>query len=277
MTCPDERLTVEGDLTRLTQMIGNLLNNAAKYTNAGGSIELDARRDAGHVVIRVRDNGIGIDPDSLPRLFNLFSQLTASGHRSQSGLGIGLSLVRKLAELHGGNVAAASEGLNKGSEFTVRLPLIQPAAGAEEPESPGETLPAPGATPRHRILVADDNLDALDSLALLLEWAGHDVRKASDGAEAVRQAVEWRPDLALLDIGMPKLNGYDVARRLRTEPWGKRLRLVALSGWGQSEDLRRSRESGFDLHLVKPVSFEALHAILGETLPPAETASTHEG
>jgi signal transduction histidine kinase len=256
----EEPLEVEGDLTRLTQMVGNLLSNAAKYTNPGGRIELLLDRVGDEARIRVRDNGIGIDPDSLPRLFTLFSQLPTDNPRMQGGLGIGLALVQRLAGMHSGRVEGHSDGVGQGSTFTVTLPLRKAGQVAVD-----ETQPAAveeGNSPPRRILVADDNIDALDSLAMLLEFAGHDVRTARDGVEALECARGWQPEVMLLDLGMPRLTGYELARRVRSEPWGAAVQLVAISGWGQSDDLRRSRECGFDQHLVKPISFEALHGLL---------------
>ena len=257
----DEPLEVQGDLTRLTQMVGNLLSNAAKYTNPGGHVCLSVWRQPGdEVCISVEDNGIGIAADAMPRLFTLFSQLPVDNARMQGGLGIGLALVQRLAGMHGGRVEAQSDGPGRGSTFTVILPLTKAEADAMSPAQEDNTA-APGTT-RRRILVADDNIDALDSLAMLLEFAGHEVQKARDGAEALESARAWHPDIMLLDLGMPKLTGYEVAQRVRAEEWGKPVKLVAISGWGQSEDQRRSRESGFDQHLVKPISFESLNGIL---------------
>jgi signal transduction histidine kinase len=256
--CPDGSLLVRGDLTRLVQILGNLLNNAAKYTNDGGRINLSVRRDADFVEFRVKDNGIGIAPDSQAKLFNLFSRLETTDDRTPGGLGIGLALVRKLVEMHSGEVAVRSAGVGHGSEFVVRIPLLE-----DLPEATVLAARAAAATQaRHRILVADDNPDALESLALLLECDGHEVWKAANGAEAFELAQKCRPHLALLDIGMPLLDGYEAARRIRCESWGKQMMLVALSGWGQSSDVQRSRETGFDSHLVKPASFDALAQLL---------------
>ncbi|MGH8236113.1 MAG: hybrid sensor histidine kinase/response regulator, partial [Steroidobacteraceae bacterium] len=261
--CPDGSLMVRGDLTRLVQILGNLLNNAAKYTNDGGRIHLSVRRDARFVEFRVKDNGIGIAPDSQSKLFNLFSRLETADDRTPGGLGIGLALVRKLVEMHAGEVAVRSAGLGQGSEFVVRIPLLDnvPASAAHAART------SAGAVPRHRILVADDNPDALESLALLLECDGHEVWKAANGAEAFELAQKCQPHLALLDIGMPVLDGYEAARRIRSETWGKAMMLVALSGWGQSSDVQRSRDSGFDTHLVKPASFDELAQLLSRVPP----------
>jgi signal transduction histidine kinase len=264
----DEGLEVEGDLTRLTQVLGNLLNNAAKYTDPGGRINLTLRRVEREVELSVRDTGIGIPPELLPRLFNLFTQVDAAAHRSQGGLGIGLALVRQLVEMHGGRVSAFSDGPNKGSEFVIRLPLRETLS---RESANGSVVLGPvvaEARRGHRILLADDNRDALDSLATLLQCDGHEVHTAADGAEALALAAVCRPDVMLLDIGMPKLDGYEVARRVRAEPWGKGTVLIALTGWGQDEDRRRSREVGFDNHLVKPLDPDKLSAMLAK-LPGA--------
>jgi signal transduction histidine kinase len=256
--CPDGSLMVRGDLTRLVQILGNLLNNAAKYTNDGGRIHLSVRRDAGFVEFRVKDNGIGIAPGSQAKLFNLFSRLETTDDRTPGGLGIGLALVRKLVEMHSGEVDVRSAGVGQGSEFVVRIPLLDRLPAAAVLAARGNAA----AQARHRILVADDNPDALESLALLLECDGHEVWKAANGAEAFELAAKCQPHLALLDIGMPVVDGYEAARRIRSEVWGKGMMLVALSGWGQSSDVQRSRESGFDSHLVKPASFDALAQLL---------------
>lgn len=266
--CADESLVIEGDITRLTQVLGNLLSNAAKYTNNGGRIELVVRQHGANVEMRVKDNGIGIPADSIPRLFSLFSRLKSGADRLQGGLGIGLALVRKLVEMHGGDVSVYSDGAGRGSEFVVRLPLRAAAASSQSPLS--SESGANDAPVRRRIVVADDNRDALDSLALLLECAGHEVHKAENGAEAVEMVLRHRPELALLDIGMPTLDGYEAARLIRSHADGASLMLVALSGWGQVEDMRRSRESGFDLHFVKPVTFATLTELLSGLPSSAE-------
>lgn len=271
---PDEVLEVEGDLTRLTQVLGNLLNNAAKYTDPGGSITVSVRRVATDVEIRVRDNGIGIPPELLPRLFQLFTQVDGAAHRAQGGLGIGLALVRQLIQMHGGSVTAYSQGPGHGSEFLIQLPLRVRAY--RDASARADAPVAQSAQRGHRILLADDNRDALDSLATLLQCDGHEVHTAADGAEALEVAAVCRPDVVLLDIGMPKLDGYEVARRIRAEPWGKSAVLIALTGWGQDEDRRRSREVGFDSHLVKPLDPEALSTLLARLPARAalETART---
>jgi signal transduction histidine kinase len=264
--CPDDSLLVIGDMTRLTQILGNLLNNAAKYTNPGGVIGLAVQRDGDWIELRVKDNGIGIPEDSISKLFHLFSRLKGSEDRTAGGLGIGLALVRTLVEMHDGAVTVTSEGANRGSEFKVRLPMAP--AGAVTPFVRVSIEQNYQIAPR-RILIADDNRDALDTLALLLEVDGHEVMKAADGGAALETAIKWRPDLAFLDIGMPIMDGYATARRIRQEPWGRDLVLIALSGWGQREDMARSREAGFDLHLVKPVSADAIAKVMNDFLSPA--------
>jgi CheY-like chemotaxis protein len=226
---------------------------------------LSVRRDGSFVEFLVKDNGIGIAPGSQAKLFNLFSRLQTTDDRTPGGLGIGLALVRKLVEMHSGEVDVRSAGVGQGSEFVVRIPLLDSLPAAAVLAARGNAA----AQARHRILVADDNPDALESLALLLECDGHEVWKAANGAEAFALAEKYQPHLALLDIGMPVLDGYEAARRIRSAAWGKGMMLVALSGWGQSSDVQRSRESGFDSHLVKPASFDALAQLLSRV--PATT------
>jgi CheY-like chemotaxis protein len=262
---PPEPLHVEGDLTRLAQVFGNLLVNAAKYTDRGGRIWLTARREGSDVVVSVRDTGIGIPADHLPRLFEMFSQVAPALERSQGGLGIGLALVKGLVELHAGSVTARSDGPGHGSEFIVRLPMvIAPAARGPQPAAAAVDAPAGS---RRRILIVDDNVDAARSLGMMLSLQGNEVRLAHDGLEAVEAAAKFRPEVALLDIGMPRLNGYEAAQRIRAEPWGKDMVLVALTGWGQEDDRRRSREAGFDHHLVKPVEPGELARVLAGSPP----------
>jgi two-component system CheB/CheR fusion protein len=258
VTLPPEPVELEADVVRLTQVFLNLLNNAIKYTPAGGRIWLTARRAGGEVVISVRDTGIGIPADQLAHLFEMFYQVDRSLERSTSGLGIGLTLVQRLVEMHGGRIEARSAGPGQGSEFIVHLP-----AAAEPPET---AVPRPAAAPQEmitrRILVVDDNRDSAESLALLLELGGHEVQTASDGVEALEVAERFRPDVALLDLGMPRLNGYEAARRIRQQPWGRSMVLIAQTGWGQEDDRRRTREAGFDAHLTKPVDTAALLELL---------------
>jgi signal transduction histidine kinase len=265
--CADEPVMVKGDATRLVQILGNLLNNAARYTNPGGKISIAVRCNEARVEISVRDNGIGIPPDSMSKLFHLFSRLEGSERRTTGGLGIGLALVRKLVEMHGGEVSVFSAGRNEGSEFTVRLPIYDEAT-EDTPAANADLVEGSNIAPR-RILIADDNQDALDTLALLLECDGHEVFKACDGAAAVRIAQDCKPDLVFLDIGMPLLDGYEAAAQIRNEEWGRKIMLVALTGWGQRSDIERSQAAGFDSHLVKPVSSENLFAILARLTNPA--------
>jgi signal transduction histidine kinase len=264
---PPEPLRVNGDLTRLTQALGNVLGNAAKYTDRGGRIELLCSQQAAQVEIRVRDNGIGIPAELLPRIFDPFTQLERRTGHSPSGLGIGLALVRRLVEMHGGSVTAHSAGSGAGSEFVIRLPL---AAGVRIEDHPGARLSDGPAVPR-RILLADDNADALESLATVLRLSGHEVFSAPNGALALEAAVRHMPEVALLDIGMPLLDGYEVARRIRAQEWGKAVTLVALTGWGQESDRRRSQEAGFDTHLVKPLDLDKLTSLLAQL--PAQTSA----
>jgi signal transduction histidine kinase len=261
---PQESLRINGDPTRLTQALSNVLGNAAKYTDRGGRIELSCSHHAGEVEIRVRDNGVGIPAELLPRIFELFTQLDRSSGHSPSGLGIGLALVRRLVEMHGGSVSARSEGTGTGSEFIIRLPLLTASvtSGADQPASSARTDGYDEQTVPRRILVADDNADALESLATVLRLRGHEVYCAPDGARALETATRHMPEVALLDIGMPLLDGYEVARRIRAQNWGKAITLVAVTGWGQEADRRRSQEAGFDTHLVKPLDLEKLSALL---------------
>lgn len=239
---PPQPIHLDADPVRLTQVFMNLLNNAAKFTKAGGHIWLTAVKEGSDAVVSVRDNGIGISSEMLPGIFEMFSQVDRSLERSQGGLGIGLTLVRRLLDLHDGTIEAHSNGPDQGSEFVVRLPLIPLPLGAP-PKIDGLPASALGGS---RILVVDDNKDSADSLAMLLRLKGNEIRTAHDGLEAVSAAETFHPELVLLDIGLPKLNGYDVARRIRQQPWGRDVILVALTGWGQDEDRRRSKEAGFN-------------------------------
>jgi signal transduction histidine kinase len=264
LSLPSEPVFVDADLTRLAQVFANLLNNAAKYTQrGGGDIRLAVEPLGREVAVSVRDNGIGIPVPMLPHVFEMFIQVDRSLERTQGGLGIGLSIVKRLVEMHGGTVEAHSEGRGQGSEFVVRLPALTPAVQEPMPRSDGEE-PA-GAPVRRRVLVADDNVDAAASLAMMLEFMGNEVRTAHDGIAAVEAAAAFRPDVILLDIGMPRMNGYDACRQIREQPWGRGIAIAALTGWGQEEDKRQSREAGFDHHLVKPVEPAALEALLAGT------------
>jgi PAS domain S-box-containing protein len=257
-------LRLEADPLRLEQILVNLLTNAAKYTNAGGRIALTARREGDQVVVRVSDTGMGIAPDLMPRIFDLFAQGDRTIARSEGGLGIGLTLVQKLAEMHGGSVTAESEGLGKGSEFTVRLPALTELP-ARAPASSGK-LPRV-ARPGCRVLVVDDSIDNARGISRLLKLLGHDVREAHDGEAAIVMARTHRPDVILLDIGLPDMDGYQVVKQLRAEECCRDSLIVAVSGYGQPEDLRRAKEAGFDHHLVKPVDYDALMNLLAH--PPS--------
>jgi signal transduction histidine kinase len=259
---PPQPVRLEADPTRLEQVLANLLNNAAKYTDHGGRIGLSAKQEGGELVLRVRDTGVGIAADMLARIFEPFVQSDRVLHHSQGGLGIGLTLVRSLVEMHGGSVTAHSDGPGKGSEFIVRLPALSPKQPLPGARAAGEGSEPVGAAPQRRILVVDDNVDAAESLTMLLRMEGHDVRVAHDGPAALAAVEADPPDLVFLDIGMPVMNGYDVAQRLRQRPGLDKLTLVAMTGWGQEEDRRRSHEAGFDHHLVKPADPDALHHLL---------------
>ncbi len=253
---PSESFTLCVDTTRIVQVLSNLLNNAAKYTPAGGRIALRAWTEAGQAVVAVIDSGVGIPAEALPTVFDMFTQVRSNIDRAQGGLGIGLSLVRRLAELHGGSVSAASEGRGKGSTFTLRLPLEGPVA----PLALAAAAPAAPASAQRglRVLVVDDNADAAESLSALLAMLGHQPRVASDGHQGFEQVLQYRPDLVFLDIGLPGMNGHEVARAIRATPGMHQVVLVALTGWGAHDDVARSEEAGFDQHLTKPVSIESL-------------------
>jgi len=259
----DEPLHVCGDRTRLVQVVSNILNNAVKYTPPGGQLVLRVRRDADEAVISVRDNGQGIDPQVLPYIFDLFTQAERTPDRSQGGLGIGLALVKSLVALHGGRVAAASEGLNQGSEFSIRLPLLQDAPAQVEEQ---EVHPGGGPV---RVLVVDDNADAAQMLATLLEAHGHAVSVEYDGTTGYARALRERPEVMLLDIGLPDIDGHELARRLRAAPETMNAVLVALTGYGQSDDRDRARAAGFNRHLVKPADLSELLRILTQVRDPA--------
>jgi len=266
---PAYEIALDADAVRLTQVFANLLNNAAKYTPAHGKITVRAEVHEGFAIIRVIDNGIGIPPDLLPQVFEMFVRADTSLERAQGGLGIGLSLVKRLVEMHEGSVEAVSRGAGLGSEFVVRLPLAkEPATKATVTGEP-RSAPAPKS---QRILVVDDNEDAAATLADLLSLMGHETRTASDGLEALEVVDEFHPDVALLDIGMPKLNGYETARRLRQDRCGREILLVALSGWGQDADRVKSSNAGFDVHLVKPVDIAEIQRLLARRDPSRQPA-----
>ena len=253
---------------RLAQVFGNLLTNAAKYTEPGGHIWLSGAGDGAEAVVRVRDSGIGIAPETLPFVFDLFVQADRTSTRARGGLGIGLTLVRRLLEMHGGTVIASSAGPGKGSEFVVRLPALVMGRTATDGGKEGDSVPpSPAAAPRRRILVVDDNVDAAETLAMLLRLSGHHVRVAHDGPAALEAARSLPPEVVLLDIGMPGMDGYEVARRLRQLPGLAGAVLVALTGWGQEQDRRRSKEAGFDHHLTKPADPLALRELFAAPAP----------
>jgi signal transduction histidine kinase/ActR/RegA family two-component response regulator len=256
---PTQMPTVHADALRLAQLIGNLLTNAAKYTEPGGRIELALCHAENEVAISVSDTGIGIAQEKLATIFEMFSQLRSPIERSESGFGIGLALVEALVRLHGGTVTAHSGGIGKGSTFTVRIPRSN-ACEAQPGIAPSRAAAAAGTA--LKILIVDDNRDAAESLALLLSFDGHELRSAADGSEGILLAEQFRPDVVLLDIGLPKLNGYEVAQRLRASNWGKTLTLVAITGWGLAEDKRRAMAAGFDRHLTKPVDVDELRSIV---------------
>ena len=256
---PEYPVAVSGDAVRLTQVFSNLLTNAAKYTNAGGTIWLTVRHSGDHVLVSVRDNGIGIPPAQLDSVFDMFMQVDRSSRRAQGGLGIGLTLVRSLVALHGGQVRASSAGPGTGSQFVVELPaLIRSTPDDVQPQ-------ALSGLPSRRLLIVDDNRDAADTLALLLDSLGVTVEVARGGQQALDAVPRFRPDVVLLDIGMPGMDGYAVARRIRALPGPCSPTLIALTGWGQEQDVRRAREAGFDHHLIKPVDFEKLRKLLAPT------------
>jgi PAS domain S-box-containing protein len=263
---PDGSLPLDGDPVRLAQVFSNLLNNACKYTASGGTIRVLAERHGGSVTVSVTDSGVGIPPEKLGAIFEMFTQLDTFPDRSGTGLGIGLTLAKRLVELHQGTIEARSAGPGHGSEFVVRLPILPDAdAPAEAAAAPSGRAPGP-----LRVLVVDDNEDSAASLATLLRLGGHETRVARDGREAVDTAEQFRPDVVLLDIGLPKLSGLDACRLIREKPWGRDVAVVALTGWGQDEDRERSRYAGCDAHLVKPVDHATLVSLLGRLVGPRD-------
>jgi PAS domain S-box-containing protein len=272
---PQRAIQLDVDPVRLTQVIANLLTNAAKYTPPGGLITLRAVLEETHVVISVRDNGIGIAPPMLLKVFEMFSQIDAGHEHAEGGIGIGLALVKGFVELHGGTVAARSAGPGEGSEFIVRLPIQGVPVHSAAHSSPGtqgsaapRDAPAPVSVPgvARRVLVADDNRDGAEIMALLLQQYGYDVSVAHSGPEALTAAAQKKPEVAILDIGMPGMSGYEVVQRIRAEAWGKQMLLIALTGWGQEEDKRKAFDAGFDHHLIKPIDPDALEALMSSAL-----------
>jgi PAS domain S-box-containing protein len=269
---PAEPMNLFADPARLTQALMNLLVNAAKYTDPGGRIELAAALEDKHVVLRVKDNGIGIEGAVLPRVFDMFFQADSSLERAQGGLGIGLSLVKSVVQLHGGTIEAISGGIGRGSEFIVRLPAHPAETAQPVPSSAAQGI-GDAATAR-RVLVVDDNRDAADSLAIFLQTAGHVVHIAYDGESALQAADQLRPEVAIIDLGMPKMSGYEVCRRIRERDWGRQALLVAQTGWGQDEDKKRTREAGFDSHLVKPVDPMVIMRLIDKAVHPAPSGGS---
>jgi CheY-like chemotaxis protein len=263
VTLPPEPLTVVGDLTRLAQVVSNILINAAKYTHAGGHIRLSAAQEREEVLVNVKDDGIGIAAEHLTHIFEMFTQIPSTQSVSHGGLGIGLCLARGLVELHGGRLTAHSAGLGKGSEFVVRLPRGVPKSSSK-PSVPSSTADAGVETPAgpYRILVVDDLHDSADSLGGVLQSMGHEVRILYSGEEAIRAAEEFRPHVAFVDLGMPDVDGYEVCRRIRDQAWGQAVMLIAQTGWGQEFDRRRTRAAGFHQHLVKPLEWSVIDALL---------------
>jgi signal transduction histidine kinase/ActR/RegA family two-component response regulator len=267
---PPDPIYLDADVIRLSQVFANLLNNAAKYTGPGGRIAVAVERSGDTVAVTVEDSGIGIPENMLAQVFEPFTQLDRSLERSRGGLGIGLALAKRLVEMHGGAIEAHSLGVGHGSRFVVRLPLAAQQSAAQVGEL---SLPV-AARGRNRILVADDNYDSATSLSILLNDAGYDVRTAGDGVQALETAAQFRPDIALLDIGMPKLNGYDVARQLRRQPWGRGVLLIALTGWGGADHRQQTAQAGFDHHLTKPVDPAALTRLLASLMSSSRAPLT---
>src|SRR6185369_2361664 len=255
---PDEPIYLDADRARLAQLFGNLLNNSCKYTRAGGTVSLSAKRDGDDVEVTVKDNGAGVPQDKLDSIFDMFMQVDRTSEHSQGGLGIGLTLVKRLTEMHGGSIEARSAGEGQGSEFIVRLPVLsrEEVAAHHGPDVASESQQ------QRRVLIVDDNHDSADSLAMLMQITGNNTYMAHDGLEAVEAVEKYRPEVVLLDIGLPGLDGHEVCRRVREQPWGKDIVMIALTGWGQEDDRRRSEEAGFNGHLVKPVDYDMLLELL---------------
>jgi signal transduction histidine kinase len=273
----DEPLAVSGDRARLIQVIGNLLTNAAQYTPRGGHIRLSIGRDGDNAVVSVTDDGMGIKEDMLSRIFEMFTQVAPRDDGPRKGLGIGLTIARRLVEMHGGSLTARSAGLGNGSEFIATLPLLETpntvsTADVLQESNPGDVhrrnRSAAGGLGKRKILVADDNTDAASAIAEILRTMGHEVRTADDGLAAVEAAGSFRPDMILLDLGMPRLDGYDACRQIRGMPWGREISSYAFTGWGQASDRRRTREAGFNAHLVKPVEIGAIEKLIERSAKP---------
>jgi CheY-like chemotaxis protein len=262
VSLPSAPLRLVVDPVRLTQVFSNLLNNAAKYTETGGLIEILARNEKGEAVVSIRDSGVGIPAEMLPQIFDLFTQVDSNLGRARDGLGIGLAIVHTLVEMHGGRVEAYSSGLNRGSEFIVYLPLADEGKDVEKQAQSVE----PATKVKRRILITDDNRDVADVHAMLLMELGADVRVVYDGQSALNALAEFKPEILLLDIGMPNMDGYETARRIRQRPDSQSIQLVALTGWGQKEDCQRSLDAGFTQHLVKPVSLDQLKSLLATSV-----------
>jgi PAS domain S-box-containing protein len=271
VSLPPEPIYVDADPARLAQVFSNILHNACKYTDPGGAIEVAAALQGDQVVVKFKDTGIGIPSNKLDSIFELFMQVDRTLERSQDGLGIGLSLVKRLVDMHGGSVEAFSEGLGHGSEFVVRLP-VPAGRGVETAESTTEP-----AGPSRRILIVDDNTDSAASLAMLLQLSNHETYTAHDGLQALESVERLQPDVVLLDVGLPKLNGYEVCRRIRQQPWAKNVLIVAITGWGQAEDQKKSNEAGFDAHMVKPPDYDALMRLFSSHLPIRGQAQPESG
>lgn len=268
VSLPAEPVRIDADPVRMAQVMQNLLNNASKYTPDGGRIWLEVGAEGDEAVARVRDGGIGIPPDQVDHVFDMFSQLEPALKRAQGGLGIGLSLVRSLLQLHGGTVTARSDGSGQGSEFTVRLPLCRQPI----PDSPLDVAPAGAVPVGRRILIVDDNVDSAETLSELLDFSGHQTSTAHNGPDAIERARQTLPDAIVMDIGLPGMSGYEAAALIRQEPWGKQILLIALTGWGQPQDKRAAEDAGFDHHLTKPLDIEALDALLSTARASRDSA-----
>lgn len=273
ISLPSNPIYLDADLTRLAQVFSNLLTNAAKYTERGGRIMVAAERREAEVIVSVQDTGTGIPREALPRIFDMFSQVDRSIERTTGGLGIGLALVKALVEMHGGTVTAKSEGQGLGSVFTVKLPVLERTGPTLTAAVPDGEPPAKGS---RRILVVDDNRDSANSMAMMLKLTGNEVRTSHDGIEAIEMAEAFHPDVILMDLGMPKLNGYDATQRIREQPWGRGMVIIALTGWGQDADRIQSKSVGCDGHLVKPVSLSDLGKLLSELEDAATPDSNRE-